>query len=155
VKPLYQVKTLGSGNISFRKRRKIYFLDPFTFHLIRAWTSGLGDPWKSAQAVLADPQRKAAIVEQAVAAHLLRSGWEVLFWRSTAEIDFICMKERKPLWYLESKYQPVITSGDKKALKKAGGGIILSRDTLRMDRENHLVIIPVSYFLAALEWQTP
>jgi len=34
---LYPVKTLRGPEISFRKRRKVYFVDPFIFHTLNSW----------------------------------------------------------------------------------------------------------------------
>lgn len=151
LKNLYQTKNLGSGDMSFRKRRKVYFIDPFTLYTLNAWCKGSPDSFTSAQEILKDNAKKGKLVENIVGVHLKRKFQSVLFWRNRSEIDFICIKERNPFLYIESKYQHTITSDDKVGLKKVSGGIILSRDTLNFDETNNISIIPVSYFLAGLE----
>jgi len=150
LKSLYQTKSLGGRDISFRKRRKVYFIDPFTFHTLNAWCGGSPDSFATTRKILTDSAIKGKIAENVIGIHLIRYFHSVLFWRNKCEIDFICIKERSPYLYIESKHQPIITSDDKVGLKKVGGGVILSRDTLAFDETNNIAILPVSYFLAGL-----
>ena len=150
LKVIHQVRTLGGGEISFRKRKKVYFLDPFTYHTLRAWSIGTGESYRTATLLLNDPERRAKIVEGIVCTHLTPFFSSVAFWRDRGEIDFICLKKRRPEVYIEVKYQPQIVSDDKKSLKKVGGGLILSKDQIIQDIGNNIIVTPVPYFLASL-----
>jgi len=150
LKVIYQVRNLGGRELSFRKRKKVYFCDPFTYHTLRAWSMGAGESYRSAALLLKDTERQAKIVEGIVGTHLSSVFPTVAFWRDRGEIDFICLKERKPEIYIEVKYQPQIASDDKRSLKKVAGGLILSRDHMGQDMKNNIAIVPVPYFLASL-----
>ncbi len=147
---LYQVRTLGSSHISFRKRRKVYISDPLLYFTFSGWTSGTARYWQHAMNVVSDPYRRGLLVENLVAAHLFRSVPALRFWHNSSEIDFIVVNEGAPPLYIESKYQGAITSADTKPLRMAGGGLVLSKDTLREDPEHHVVVVPTALFLAML-----
>ncbi len=150
LKILYQSKNLGSPMIAFKKRRKLYFFDPFTFHLLNGWILGTQSPFNKALETIQKSEDKSKLVEATCGIHLMRIFTSVLFWRNRREIDFICYRERKPVVYLETKYQTTITSDDKRALKKVKGGVLLSKDNLHYDAQNNIVIVPTPYFLAGL-----
>lgn len=145
---LYPVKTLGETAISFRKRRKVYFLDPFIFHTLNSWCAGSTQPFDYACRWLESPDNKARLAESIVIASLRQKFPLHAFWRNRGEIDFIGFVNRRPELYLEIKYQSKIVSEDKKSLKKVKGGLLLSRDVLSFDKENNILIIPLAYFLA-------
>jgi len=145
---LYPVKTLGATSISFRKRRKVYFLDPFIFHILNSWCAGSFQPFDYASRWLENPDNKAKLVESIVISCLKRKFPLNAFWRNSGEIDFIGFGDKKPKLHLEIKYQNKIVSKNKKSLKKVKGGVLLSKDILYYDKENNILIVPVSYFLA-------
>jgi len=147
---LHQVRYLGGTEISFRKRRKIYFIDPFQYHCMGGWSSGYSNYFDFAQQIVSDPLRISRLVEGVVAGHLMRHfGW-VAFWRNRGEIDFICARNGKIELYAEVKYQSQITSDDKRGLKKVKGGLLLTKDRLEIDDTNHIYMVPVDLFLAVL-----
>jgi len=150
LKPLYQLKQLGGAQFSFRKRRKIYFIDPFIYATLSTWALGLGFSFSKIQESLTQSQTKGKIVENVLALHLWHFSPMLSFWQNKGEIDFICIKERRPFLYLESKYQGKITSDNKKWLKKVGQGVIISKDCLAFDKANHIAIIPAPYFCASV-----
>lgn len=147
---LYQVKTLGKTTISFRKRRKVYFVDPFIFHTIHSWCSGSLQPYDYASRWLENFDNKAKLAESILISILKQKFLFHAFWRNRGEIDFIGFEEKKPQINVEVKYQSHIVSENKKSLKKTNGGILLSKNTLHFDRENNILIIPLSYFLAMI-----
>ena len=145
---LYSVKTLGATAISFRKRRKVYFVDPFIFHTLNSWCAGSAQPFNYALRWLENPDNKAKLAES-IAISFLKWKFSLhAFWRNRGEIDFIGFVNKRPELYLEIKYQSKIVSEDKKSLKKVKGGLLLSRDILYFDKENNILIIPLAYFLA-------
>jgi len=145
---LYSVKSLGSADLSFRKRRKIYFVDPFIFHTVNSWCGGSDRPFDYACKWLENPDNKARLVES-IGISFLRQKFPLqAFWRNKGEIDFIGFVDKRPEFHLEIKYQSQIVSEDKKSLKKVKGGVLLSRDTLHFDKENNILIVPLAYFLA-------
>lgn len=147
---LYQVKTLGGTAISFRKRRKVYFVDPFIFHTLNSWCAGSTQPFDYASRWLESPDNKARLAESIVIASLGQKFPLHAFWRNRGEIDFIGFVNHRPELYLEIKYQTKIVSEDKKGLKKVKGGLLLSKDKLSFDKDNNILIIPLAYFLALL-----
>lgn len=147
---LYQVKTLGKTAISFRKRRKVYFVDPFIFHTIHSWCEGSIQQYDYALRWLENPDNKAKLAESLVISALKQKFLSHAFWRNKGEIDFIGFGDNKAQIYVEVKYQSHIFSEDKKGLRKVNGGILLSKDILHFDRENNILIIPLSYFLAMI-----
>jgi len=147
---LYPLKFLGGAQISFRKRRKVYFVDPFIFHTLNSWCAGSSQAFDYACRWLENPDNKAKLAENIVVSHLKRRFSLNGFWRNRGEIDFIGFEDGKEKLRLEIKYQSKIVSEDKKSLKKAGGGILLSKDILSVDRENNILIVPLAYFLAIL-----
>lgn len=145
-----QPKTLGSAQPAFKKRKKVYFRDPFFYHVLQAWVNGIPDPFLLSCQKLKDPVFKSKLVENTVGAHLMTVDGTLFFWRNNYEIDFILVPpQHKPL-YFEVKYQSILTGEDIKGLKKAGGGILLTRDSLAQ-RQNNIIDIPVHLFLAMIQ----
>jgi predicted AAA+ superfamily ATPase len=151
LKVIYAIKQLGKNEISLKKRKKVYFSDPFLYSLFRAWTKGETEPFKETLKLVEDPVYKSKLVENVVAIHLSNLFPMVSYWRNKGEIDFIGMISSSS-HYFEVKYQEKITSEDKKELKKVKGGIIISKKTLAYDRENQIAIVPAHLFLSVLEY---
>ena len=82
--------------------------------------------------------------------HLINYYKNVYFWRNRLEIDFICSQLGKPKAHIEVKYQALITDEDRKGLKKAGGGILLKKESLSQAK-NNIVEIPLHLFLPQIE----
>jgi predicted AAA+ superfamily ATPase len=144
-----QPKTLGSALPAFKKRKKIYFRDPFFYHVLNAWVNSILDPFQLSHQRIQEPVFKSKLVENTVGAHLMTINGTLFFWRNNYDIDFILVPpQHKPL-YFEVKYQTVLTGEDIKGLRKAGGGILLTRDSL-IQRENKIINIPVHLFLALI-----
>jgi predicted AAA+ superfamily ATPase len=147
---LHQVRHLGGTEISFRKRKKIYFVDPFQYHCLGGWSSGYSNYFDFAQKIIADPLRVSRLLEGVVAGHLAGHFPKIAFWRNRGEIDFICVSNGKVRMFAELKYQSRITSDDKKGLRKTKGGLLLTKDRLKIDETNHIYMVPVDLFLSVL-----
>jgi len=150
LRSLHQPKTLGAALPAFKKRKKIYFRDPFFYHILNAWIKGIPDPFRLSGQMLQEPVFKSKLVENTVGAHLMTVEGTVFFWRNAYEIDFILVPPEHKSLYFEVKYQGVLTGEDIKGLKKVGGGILLTRDSLAK-RENNIMNIPVHLFLALIK----
>ncbi len=149
-KTIYQVRNLDSSLLSFKKRKKIYFIDPLIFHTLRAWVNGAPNAFDFCSEFLKDPSSKARLNENIVGIHFINYYKNVSFWRNRSEIDFICSYLGKPEAYIEVKYQALITDEDRKGLKKAGGGILLTKESLSQGK-NNIVEIPLHLFLPQIE----
>ena len=147
---VHQVRSLGGTEISFRKRKKLYFIDPFQCHCLGGWSAGYSTYFDFAQRTAEDPLRISRVVEGITAAHLMQYFSKVAFWRNNAEIDFICIGDATVKMFAELKYQSQITSDDKKGLKKVKGGLLLTRDHLSIDKTNHIYMVPIDLFLSVL-----
>lgn len=149
LRSILQPKTLGSDLPAFKKRKKIYFRDPFFYHVLHAWVNGISDPFGWITQKMQDTIFKSKLVENIVGGHLMAMPGALFFWRNSYEIDFILSPvESKPV-YMEVKYQSRVNNEDVKGLKKIGGGILLSFDSLTQ-RENNVIDIPVHLFLALI-----
>ncbi len=138
---VYSARNIRDPRPSFRKRRKFYFKDPFLFHLMAAWAEGDYNFFRFSRKLM-ESEMAGRVVENTVGSHLKRKG-NVYHWRGKkGEIDFLFGK--KPV-FIEVKYQPRIFSDDLRVLKRAGGGLLISRETFEM-REN-ICIVPLHLFL--------
>lgn len=148
----YTVKGLGDGRTAFKKRKKVYFKDPFIFHNFRAWVERIPDEWAESQEYVADTEKLGVLVESIVGTHLKSRFKETYYWRKDYEdeIDFVSMGTGKGDMYVEVKYQSNIATGNFKRLKKSGGGILLSKQTLKYSDDTRIAIIPVHYFLSGI-----
>lgn len=151
---IYHAKTLGDRTPAFRKRKKVYFNDPFIFHTLRAWVYGLPDPWSASQDYILEPERRGKLVELVVASHLKSRFDEVFYWRKkeSDEIDFVLREDglKERFTYIEAKYRTRVSPDDAKRLKKSGGGILLTRENLSLSSDGKVLALPVPYFLAML-----
>jgi len=147
---LPQPVSLGSRISAPRKARKVHFRDPFLRHVFTAWSMGSADPWQTAATCLSDPHCTGALVESAVAGALVPHFGGLMHWRNSGEVDVIGVRDSGEQVYFEIKYQSRVTSGDKKHLKAAGGGVLVSRDSLALDAANAIVILPAPLLLLSL-----
>jgi uncharacterized protein len=67
---------LPKKTASFKKEKKIYFQDPFIFHALRTWASGLTDYFKSSNLYLSSPETRSKLVESVIHSHLVRFMYE-------------------------------------------------------------------------------
>jgi len=144
----YHIKSIGGKKIAFKKRKKIYFKDPFIFHNIRAWCERMPDEWSASKEYVENKEKLGHLVESIVATHLKSHFEDVFYWRkdSEDEIDFAVLGPENRWTYIEAKYQTNIVASEAKRLRKVGGGIILSKNTLDISPDKKIVIVPVHLF---------
>lgn len=147
---LHQPSHLGGAAPAPRKPRKLHFRDPFFRHVFTAWVGGHPEPQAVASAALLDPVARGRLVESAVAGQLYPRFAELFHWRGDGEIDLIGVEGGGGQLHAEVKYQEQITSGDKRVLKRTGGGVVVSKKTWSFDREGPIAVIPAAWFLASM-----
>ena len=149
----------------FHKNKKIYFHDPFYFHVLNGWISGDLSFNASIKHIESD-MNQGILVEGLVANHLIRLAFNIspkkqnfeysdlLFhWRyyKDKEVDFVYNNGIGVETPIEVKFQNHITTRDLDGLinfKRQTGqknAILLSKDKLLI--ENECIVIPVSLFL--------
>ena len=153
---------IARKNACFKKEKKIYFQDPFIFHSLRSWVSGLTDYFSSTQSYLDNPENKSKLVESVVEDHLIRLMYDahpsdvftphehIFYWRkkgSGREVDFVLKSEENELLPIELKFQNKIHKSDYRGLHlfPAKKGILLSKNVF--DVSGNYATIPVSLFL--------
>lgn len=150
----------------FDSPKKLYLQDPFFFHA-HSGAYIQGDPFDASVERLADPEKKAALVEQAVADHATRLAFAlaptkvgfrkahaVFYWmgggRARREVDLV-VRDSRSLVPIEVKYQGNISRSDLYALSDfrkatgAKGGVLVTRDEL--GERAGFAAVPASLFL--------
>jgi len=158
---LYSVD-IGKKNARFKKEKKIYFQDPFIFHSLRSWVTGLTDYFNGAQSYLDNPEDKSKLVESVVESHLIRLMYNtfpsdvfnphehIFYWKKSGggkEVDFVLKSKENDLLPIELKFQNEIQKSDYKGLRTFPGrkGILLSKK--KFDMAGNYATIPASLFL--------
>lgn len=147
------------------KEKKIYFHDPFYFHIFNTWL-GTKDPFQLAEDYLSKETNQSHMVEGVIADHLIRWAFslaenkhgfdytnQVLFWKDDKgkEVDFVLYQADKFEVPIEVKYR------NKVDVRELGGlssfldetdvksGLVLSKNEL--DERQDYLLIPTSVFL--------
>lgn len=151
---------------SFDSRKKLYMQDPFLFHAYNGMRSA-GNHFDVCVEHLADPGKKAALVEQVAADHAFRlaltlapaaagscGAYSVFHWvgggNTKREVDLV-VRDSGYLVPIEIKYQSRISRDDLYALsdfrKATGtkGGVLVTRDEL--GERSGFAMVPASLFL--------
>ncbi len=146
------VRSLGDPRVSLKKRRKIYFQDPFLLATAQGWVEGHPDPFRHFREHLANPAFRSKVLESVIGNALATSLGSVRYWRNQGEVDFVVIRGGRVLGYVEVKDKARIRESDFRNLWKVGGGILLSRDTLKLfeDPRGTVAVVPAHYFLASL-----
>ena len=139
-------------------RKKVYFLDPFLFHLLNGWINNEDDYFISSKEALFNSEIKSKIVESVVYSHLIKFTFNrrpddffdpknnVFFFknRKGKEIDFVMYFADKT-YPIEVKYQTKIVNSDFFNFRSFNKGVLLTSNELGTYR--NYVKIPVSLFL--------
>jgi len=137
--------------------KKVYFLDPFISHSIKAYLSGR-DVWKVINDMLQDEKIQGNTVEGIVASHLLghkeipylRSG-KTFIWiyynKQGKEIDAVIRQNSKYLG-IEVKFQAQVDERDMKRIQPIKNYILLSKEDVAIGKRS--LIVPVDVFLSLL-----
>lgn len=154
---------LPKKNASFKKEKKIYFQDPFIFHALRTWASGLTDYFESSNLYLSNPDTRSKLVESVIHSHLVRYMYEKhpsdvfsphdhIFYLKTdggkKEVDFVLKENGNKLLGIELKYQNRIISSDYRGLTSFESGLLISKD--KFDLRGKYATVPASLFLLLL-----
>ncbi len=150
---------MHEGRPSYRRPRKTYFLDPFIYHALRAWSQGSVDPFSASQDHREDAEEGGRLAEMLVAGHLMRLVSDLhpsdlrlhhemlLHWRkkrSDREVDFVLAHDGGHV-PVEVKYQRSISDGDLRNMRPFKQGVLVSRDELAMRRG--FAVVPLELFL--------
>lgn len=147
---LPQPAHLGAATAAPRKPRKLHFRDPFIRHVFAAWSGGHPEPQAVAAAALLDPVARGRLVESAVAGQLVSRVSQLFHWRGEGEIDLLGVLPDGRQLRVEVKHQEQIASGDRRVLKRTGGGVVVSKRTWGWDPDAGVAVIPTPWFLTSL-----
>lgn len=129
----------------FNKNKKIYFFDPFIYHIFNRLLN------------LKEAEISPSLIESAAVVHFARFVQEkhpkmgfndiIFYWKNKRETDIIVKSDNK-LLAVEVKYQEKITKDDFQSLYHFGSGLILSKSELKIDEKYS--VIPVHIMLAII-----
>lgn len=147
------------------KNKKIYFNDPFYFHILSR-PPDVAEPFAGAKKFLESDADRGRLVEGVVASHLVRWAFDnvknqqtfssdncIGYWRgdSDRETDFVLFNVAEPAIPVEIKYSKRVRNADLRGLDNfldttgTKSGLVLSRNELVFEDKHTLV--PVSLFL--------
>ncbi len=136
---------------NYEYNRKVYPIDPFSYHAIRAHLLGVADPLEDSRQLLKDEGFKGQLVEGIVGAHLRMAQQlfahvpyvdhhrVLMYGESDGEVDFIlCLRKdgRRVRITVESKYRSRIRPSEAK--------IVVTKDRLEAGES---VYVPAPLFL--------
>jgi len=139
--------------------KKVHMANPFIFHALRSWSlNPAGDSFNASIEFLSATENKSKLVEGVVGDHLARAAFNlkpsdvfdvsssIFYWmtKKGQELDFILKHEGKA-YAFDVCYQNSISSGDYIALRKFGGGCMVSKNTFVVS--GNTITIPLSLFL--------
>ncbi|GEM_PF-300225 len=149
---LYRVIKLGNSQPAPGSPKKIYPIDPFTWHTLHCWSAGIQNPWEETITRVSNLSFKGKLMESVIADHLYRKfGSFTYFYRDKKgreKIDFVLHKNKTDYRLLEMKYRETINSKDKKLLLKYGGGILCTKKELDIIKGENVIMIPAYNLLA-------
>ncbi|GLC28302.1 hypothetical protein rosag_48150 [Roseisolibacter agri] len=127
---LYRTKTVDAAAPTFKSPKRLYPLDPFTWHMLDAWSRNVPTGWEATQLTLGDPDRMGALAEAVAVDHVRRLfGPHCYYYRSDTdeEIDLVATRAGATVLRAEVKYRNKIDGKDQAALRRHGGGVLLSK----------------------------
>ncbi len=157
-----------NGAPRIQKEKKIYFQDPFYAHVFNVWADAREDPFAASERFLGDDARIGAMVEGAVASHLVQAAFEivankqmfdyanhVMYWRDDRgrEADFVLRAGEQDV-PVEVKYRNSVRHGELGGLAgfldSAGTerGVVLSKREI--ERRRDYSVVPAAVFLALI-----
>lgn len=129
----------------FNKNKKIYFFDPFIYHIFNRLLN------------LKEAKITPALIEAVAAVHFARFAREkhpniefnelVFYWKNKRETDIVVKSDNK-LLAVEVKYQEKISKEDLQSLYHFGEGIILSKSEWKKGEKYQ--VIPAHVMLAVI-----
>lgn len=148
----HRVKSRESAGEALRSPKKLYPVDPLTWHVIEGWALGVGDRWAATLAAVAEPGRASFLVEAVLATLLRRRFGHFAFYqrdrKGGAEVDFVAFRDARAAGAIEAKWTARVEPRDVRFLVRAGGGIVASQGELAWWPQQKVAVIPAA-FLAA------
>ncbi|MGH7634239.1 MAG: DUF4143 domain-containing protein, partial [Gemmatimonadaceae bacterium] len=147
---LYRSQDERTARPALKSPKKLYPVDPFTWHVLASWAGGDDDPWAASLGRLATPAVRGELVESVAADHFIRRfGRFALYHRtqSQEEIDLVLHHGRSRA-RIEIKYRHHVAARDARYLAEHGGGILASVDEFRFDESRNVAVIPLFALLA-------
>ena len=148
----HRVKSRESAAEALRSPKKLYPVDPLTWHVIEGWALGVQDRWAATLQAVAEPGRAAFLVEAALATLLRRRYGHFAFYqrdrKGAAEVDFVVFRDTRLAAAIEVKWTTRVAPRDVPFLVRAGGGIVASQGELAWWPAQKVAVIPAA-FLAA------
>ncbi len=153
---------MDSRSPMFHRNKKIYFVDPFFFHMFNGWTASR-NYFDASSEYLDSSENKSVLIESIVANHLTRLAFNVspskqnfdhhyrVFYHMEKgrEVDFVYDDGGKMVVPIEVKYRNRARrdlAGMYQVLNKTRGkGLVISKD--RLDISSEYVMVPASLFL--------
>jgi predicted AAA+ superfamily ATPase len=136
---------------ALRSPKKLYPVDPFSWHVLASWAAGDADPWAASVTRLADPAIRGELVESVAADHFIRGYAPFAFYhrapQGQEEIDLVLHRESAQS-RIEIKYRQRVTKVHANHLAKYGGGLLVTVDALEYDGDTNVAQIPLYALLA-------
>jgi predicted AAA+ superfamily ATPase len=148
----HRLKSRESAAEALRSPKKLYPVDPLSWHVIEGWATGVEDRWTATLRMVADPQRAGYLVESVLASLLRRRFGHFAFYqrdrKGASEVDFVAFRDTRLAAAIEVKWTARVAPRDVPFLVRAGGGIVASQAELAWWPEQKVAMIPAA-FLAA------
>lgn len=161
---VHRVKAAESCDPAFKSPKRLYPLDPFTWHMLSAWADGRRPGWGKTLETMANPTVAGKLAEAVAVDHVRRhAGPHIYYYRSEGgeEIDIVACRHQATHGRIELKYRNRVSGKDAAALRRHGGGLLLSKETLFFNAaqpdaaspKGPVAELPLPYALAM--WRTP
>ena len=141
---LYYVD-LNKKTPDYNKNKKIYFFDPFIFHMFNRML------------YFRDVEVTPALIEAVAVVHFARFAQKsfpyaklndvAFYWKNKKETDIVLLTEDE-LFAVEVKYQEKITKGDFASLYHFKEGVIASKSSIKLDEPYS--VVPMHLLLAVI-----
>jgi predicted AAA+ superfamily ATPase len=145
----HRVKSRESAAEALRSPKKLYPVDPLTWHVIEGWALGVQDRWAATLQAVAEPGRAAFLVEAALASLLRRRYGHFAFYqrdrKGAAEVDFVVFRDTRLAAAIEVKWTTRVAPRDVPFLVRAGGGIVASQGELAWWPAQKVAVIPAAF----------
>lgn len=136
---------LNKKTPDYNKNKKIYFFDPFIFHIFNRML------------YFRDAKITPALIEAVAVVHFARFAQKrfpyarlsdvAFYWRNRKETDIVLITEGEP-FAVEVKYQERITKDDFASLHHFKEGILASKSSVKLDEQYS--VVPVHILLAVI-----
>ncbi len=125
---------------NFDKNKKIYFIDPFIYHVFNK------------KIFFKENEIVPSLIEGTVIANLARIQQgktypNIYYWKNKREVDVLILQEKR-VFPLEVKYQATISTEDYQGLYHFASGVLITKDTLKIGEKYSA--IPAHLLLAVL-----